>query len=279
MLLLIGIVIGLVLGLTGAGGSVFAVPLLMIIAGVHIHQAIGLSLLAVAASAIFGSIRNHRKQTVLWLPAIMLSVSGMAIVPVGQWLASQLSASLLIIGFSVLAILIAARMWHLSVNQPEQAAITRASDFSGADGDGLLCRFSPTGQFQMRPRCISGLFAGGMLVGLLSGMFGVGGGFLIVPLLLFVSQVNMMQAVSTSLIVISVISSIGFISHRFLNWQSGAVLPLEWLLWMLVGGIVGMFLGQKLTQRIANARLQKLFALALALMVPTMLGFNFFAQE
>ena len=75
MLLLIGIVIGLVLGLTGAGGSVFAVPLLMIIAGLDVHQAIGLSLLAVAASAIFGSIRNGRQQTVLWLPAIMLSIS------------------------------------------------------------------------------------------------------------------------------------------------------------------------------------------------------------
>lgn len=277
MLLLIGILIGLVLGLTGAGGSVFAVPLLMIIAGLDIHQAIGLSLLAVAASAIFGSIRNGRQQTVLWLPAIMLSMSGIAVVPVGQWLATQLSASLLVIGFSVLAILIAARMWRLSVDQPEQAAVTRASDFSSADSDGLLCRFSPTGQFQMRPRCISGLFAGGMLVGLLSGMFGVGGGFLIVPLLLFVSQVNMMQAVSTSLIVISVISSIGFISHSFLTWQSGAVLPVEWLLWILLGGIAGMFLGQKLTRRIANARLQKLFALALALMSLSMLVFHFLA--
>ena len=278
MLLLIGIVIGLVLGLTGAGGSVFAVPLLMIIAGLDIHQAIGLSLLAVAASASFGSIRNGRQQTVLWLPAIMLSVSGIAIVPVGQWLASQLSASLLIIGFSVLAILIAARMWRLSVNQPDQAVVTRASDFSGADSDGLLCRFSPTGQFQMRPRCISGLFAGGMLVGLLSGMFGVGGGFLIVPLLLFVSQINMIQAVSTSLIVISVISSIGFISHSFLNWQSGVMLPVEWLLWILAGGIGGMFLGQKMTSKIANARLQKLFSLALVLMVLTMMAFHFLIQ-
>lgn len=279
MLLLIGILIGLMLGLTGAGGSVFAVPLLIVMAGLDIHQAIGLSLLAVATSAIFGSIRSGKRQQVLWLPAIMLSVSGMAVVPVGQWLASQLSEALLIMGFSVLAMLIAARMWRLSVNQPELAAITRASDFSGADSDGLLCRFSPTGQFQMRPRCISGLLVGGMLVGLLSGLFGVGGGFLIVPLLLFVSQVNMMQAVSTSLIVISVISSIGFISHLLLSWQSGVVLPVTWLLWMLMGGIAGMYLGQKLTRKIANARLQKIFALGLTLMAVTMLVFHFFVQE
>ncbi len=87
MLLLIGILIGLILGLTGAGGSVFAVPLLIVMAGLDFHQAIGLSLLAVAASAIFVSIRYGKRQQVLWLPAIMLSVSGVAVVPVGQWLA------------------------------------------------------------------------------------------------------------------------------------------------------------------------------------------------
>lgn len=279
MLLLIGVVIGLVLGLTGAGGSVFAVPLLIVVADMDIHQAIGLSLLAVAASAIFGSLRFSHRQPVLWLPAVILSMSGIAIVPLGQWLGLQVSASLLITGFSLLAILIAARMWRLAVNQPEQAAVTRGSDFSGTDGDGLLCRFSPTGQFQMRPRCISGLFVGGMLVGLLSGLFGVGSGFLIVPLLLFVSQINMMQAVSTSLIVISVISSIGFISHSLLSWQSGAALPVIWMIWMLAGGIAGMYLGQKLTRKIANARLQKIFALALALMAVTMLVFHFSGQE
>ncbi len=89
----------------------------------------------------------------------------------------------------------------------------------------------------------------------------------------------MMQAVSTSLIVISVISSIGFISHIFLNWQSGAVLPVTWMLWMLVGGITGMYLGQKLTPKIANARLQKIFAVGLALMAVTMLVFHFLVQE
>lgn len=148
MLLLIGILIGLMLSLTGAGGSVFAVPLLIVIAGLDIHQAIGLSLLAVAASTIFGSIRSSKRQQVLWLPTIMLSVSGMIVIPAGQWLASQLSETLLIIGFSVLAMLIAVRMWYLSVSQPAMAAVTRGSDFIEADGDGLLCRFSATGHFK-----------------------------------------------------------------------------------------------------------------------------------
>ena len=57
------------------------------------------------------------------------------------------------------------------------------------------------------------------------------------------------------------------------------MLPIEWLLWILVGGIGGMFLGQKLTRKIANARLQKLFALALALMALAMLAFHFLIEE
>ena len=275
MLLLIGIVIGLVLGLTGAGGSVFAVPLLLIVAGLDIHQAIGLSLLAVAASAIFGCLRFGQKQPILWIPAWILSISGIAIVPFGQSLALQFDESTLIIGFSILAVLIAIRMWRFAVNSPALSSITRASDFSNENTSGLLCRLSPTGQFQMRPRCVSGLLVGGMLVGLLSGLFGVGGGFLIVPLLLFLSQVNMMQAVSTSLIVISVISTIGFISHVLLTWQSGEVLPIAWMIWLLIGGITGMFLGQNLTHKIANAKLQKLFAFTLFLMALTLMAFHF----
>jgi uncharacterized membrane protein YfcA len=68
-------------------------------------------------------------------------------------------------------------------------------------------------QFELRPRCVSGLLVGGATVGLLSGLFGVGGGFLIVPLLLALSPISMAQAVSTSLIIIAVISGSSFISH------------------------------------------------------------------
>ena len=118
----------------------------------------------------------------------------------------------------------------------------------------------------------------GFLVGILGGFFGVGGGFLIVPLLLFVSQINMIQAVSTSLIVISFISSIGFISHMLLTFQSSSFPSVLTLFWIVLGGIVGMLLGQNLTQKIANARLQKLFAIALAVMALTMLLFHFFRQ-
>ena len=269
MFLLTGILIGLVLGLTGAGGSVFAVPLLIMLTGMTVHQAVGLSLGAVAVTAMFGCLRAKTRKTMLLLPALLLSISGMLLVPVGQWLGSQLDGLTLVIGFAILAILIAIRMWRMAIRNPESSAITRASDLTIDSSQGLLCRLSPSGHFQMRPRCMSGLLVGGAVVGVLSGMFGVGGGFLIVPLLLYLSQVTFRQAVGTSLLVITVISGVGFISFLLMS-EYAQSLPVNLMLWLMAGGVLGMIFGQLLTDKIANARLQKIFAIALIVIVSVM---------
>lgn len=276
MFLSIGLIIGLVLGLTGSGGSVFAVPLLVLLAGVPMHQAIGLSLAAVSASAIFGTLRLSASQTMLWIPALLIGATGMLSAPVGQWAASQLSATVLTVLFAVVAAIIAFTMWQKATRHPEYSSVTRASDFQADNPSGLLCRLSPSGQFQLKPRCMGGLLIGGLLVGLLSGLLGVGGGFVIVPLLLFISQVTMQQAVSTSLIVISVISAAAFVSYLMINQPTA--MPLTILAWLFAGGIGGMMIGQVLTRKIANPVLQKGFAIALALMAITLLGFHFLVE-
>ena len=71
MILLVGLIIGLVLGLTGAGGSVFAVPLLILLAKLPVNEAIGLALGAVSISALYGSISNWREHNILWSPALV----------------------------------------------------------------------------------------------------------------------------------------------------------------------------------------------------------------
>ena len=268
MLLIIGIVIGLLLGLTGAGGSVFAVPLLIMLGGVSIHQAVTLSLAAVAAVTMYGSARNFNNQTILWKPAALLAISGMLAAPFGQMLAMWLSETLLVGGFSLLAVIIAIRMWITATTMPEASKVVRSSHLSLQNSNGMLCKFSPTGEFQLRPRCMSGLLLGGFMVGLLSGLFGVGGGFLIIPLLLLLSQVSMIQAVSTSLVVIALISSTGFISHIALGEIN--YLPFESLTWLVVGGLAGMYVGQLISHKIANALLQKIFAIGLLLMAITL---------
>jgi uncharacterized membrane protein YfcA len=165
-------------------------------------------------------------------------------------------------------------MWLSATRDPAAATVVRAGNLQQEASQGLLCRLSPTGQFELRPRCISGLFTGGLVIGLMSGLFGVGGGFLIIPLLVFLSQVSMVQAVSTSLVVITAVSGAGFFSHLGLTYASGA--GFDWVLlgWLAVGGMLGMLAGQKLSGRIANAQLQKLFAFSLVLVSLAMLIFS-----
>lgn len=254
----IGVVIGLVLGLTGAGGSIFAVPLLIILLQLPMQQAAGLALAAVAASALYGSLHNRGNRQILWVPALVLGAGGVISAPIGLWLAQRLPETALLIGFNALALVIAARMYVSALRSPEQTKVTRANpgDYSL---QGPLCRLSPSGQFQLRPRCMAGLALGGLLVGLLSGLFGVGGGFLIVPLLLFLSRIGMSQAVATSLIIIAAISSAGFISY----WQMGGTVNAGTLANIAAGGIAGMVLGQWISGKINHVRKQKIFAVSL----------------
>ena len=106
---------------------------------------------------------------------------------------------------------------------------------------------------------------------MLSGLFGVGGGFLIVPLLLALSPISMAQAVSTSLIIIAAVSGSGFISHLAMNSHS------DWSVLGLVvtGGVLGMMLGQAISHKIANARLQKLFSICLVAVSVTTLVIHY----
>ena len=262
MLLAIGVLIGLVLGLTGAGGSVFAVPLLML-AGLPISSAIGISLGAVATSAFYGSLRitlsKKSVRKILWLPGAILAGTGAVTAPLGKWLGLQMPEILLLLGFSALASVIALRMWLNASRHPEATKVVRVGDFKDTPEPDSLCTLSTNGQFQLRPRCLSGLIIGGALVGLLSGLFGVGGGFLIVPLLLILSPISMAQAVSTSLLIIAAISSSGFISHLALSPGN------DWRLLGLAagGGVLGMIIGQAISHKITGARLQKIFAISL----------------
>lgn len=262
MLLLIGLLIGLILGLTGAGGSVFAVPLLLLMGGLSMSDATGISLGAVAATTLYASLRNtfsRAAPNVLWKPGLILAISGALTAPLGKWLGLHLNELWLISGFCLLAAVIAARMWFGAQQNPAAAKIVRAGNFANTPAPEHLCNLNPTGQFELRPRCVSGLFIGGLVVGVLSGLFGVGGGFLIVPLLLALSAVTMAQAVSTSLLIIALISSSGFISHLLMSetphWS--------WLLFVAAGGVMGMMIGQAVSHKIANVLLQKLFAVSL----------------
>ena len=188
-------------------------------------------------------------------------MSGALLAPWGRWFATLLPASLLLTGFALLSLVIAVRMLYQSVRRPELARVVRAGDSLAEPPEPLLCKLSETGRFDWRPRCMAGLTGGGMMTGLLSGLFGVGGGFLIVPFLNQLNGVSMRHAVATSLIIIAAISSSGFFAHiavHTINWGQLGLLA--------VGGIVGMIAGSMVVRYLAGAHLQRVFAIAIIVM-------------
>lgn len=265
MTLLIGFVIGAVLGLTGAGGSVLAVPLLTVFLGLPAVEATGLALGVVAASALYGAIARIMQKQILWIPALLFGASGMVLAPIGRWLSAMVNPTVLTVSFTVMSVLIAVRMLWQSYHHPEQASVVRADGGLEAR-EPLLCRFSETQHFDWRPRCMAGLVSGGVVTGLLSGFFGVGGGFLIVPFLNQLNSVSMRQAVATSLVIIAGISLSGFT----MQWLMQPVDPML-LAPLAVSGIVGMIAGSILARRIAGVALQRIFALTIIAMAGLLL--------
>jgi uncharacterized membrane protein YfcA len=258
MEIVIGLAIGILLGLTGAGGSLFAVPLIIYFLNFSVSEAMGIALGAVCVSAASGIFKQIK--TILWVPGLILAMAGMLTAPVGKWLAEKISDMSLMIGFSLLTLFIAVNMWLKATRHPEQSHIVRATLlFSNQNEPIFLCRFNAKGQFQLSSTCVLSLIVGGLVVGLLSGLFGVGGGFLIVPFLCFLGRCSMIVAIATSLLIITLISGSGFIGYLFVT----ETIQFDVLIKIIVAGIVGMFVSQKLSPLIANDYLEKLFAVLL----------------
>ena len=112
MILLIGAIVGLILGLTGAGGSIIAVPLLTVALALPYEEATGLALLAVFASALFGVATRLRSNQILWMPGVVLATTGALTAPVGRVFASHIHDGFLTLAFALLAIVISVRMWR-----------------------------------------------------------------------------------------------------------------------------------------------------------------------
>ena len=259
--ILFGAVVGLALGLTGGGGSIFAVPLLIYGLGLAPHAATTVSLTAVSLTALAGAIDGVRAGLLEFRPALVFVATGVIAAPLGVALGKGASEATLVIGFAVLMLLIAAKMWAGAGFQPAEARTLRAGLRTGGHLEpGPVCRYSRDGRLRLNAPCSGALAGCGLLVGALSGFFGVGGGFIIVPALLLVTQMSIRRAVATSLLVIALIGIAGVAASW---WQGNNV---EWGLAGLfaLGGLAGMGLGRLVAARLAGSVLQRLFAASMA---------------
>ncbi|HEY9035671.1 MAG TPA: sulfite exporter TauE/SafE family protein [Pseudomonadales bacterium] len=265
--LVIGAIVGLILGLTGAGGSIIAVPLLTLGLTLPLKDATGLALLAVLASSAFGVTTRLRSKQILWLPGVVLAVTGAATAPLGRALAGVIPDTALASAFALLSIAISVRLWRQATQTPDATRVVRASSDMRGDSTGPLCRMNEWQPMQFRFRCMASMITAGLGIGVLSGLFGVGGGFLIVPVLMFLTGTSIRQAVGTSLLVISLVSLSGFTSHVLMS--DSANLVQAWPL--AAGGVLGMLAGNQLGHRISGPGLQKLFAVTVIVITLIML--------
>ncbi len=220
-----GSLIGFTLGLVGGGGSILAVPLMVYLVGVpNAHVAIGTSSLAVAASAAFNLIIHARSGMVKWGCASVLAGAGVVGAFLGSLVGKMVDGQRLLMMFAILMLVIAALM-------------RRRRDHEGNQSVRLSKANAPL---------LAGL---GLATGMLSGFFGIGGGFLIVPALVFATDMPLVYAVSSSLVAVLAFGLTTATSYAFsglVDWPLTAV--------FIAGGLAGGYIGVKSAHLLAGRR-------------------------
>jgi len=241
--LLFGAIVGLSLGLTGGGGSIFAVPLLVYGLDLDFRRAVALSLAVVGLTALYGAVVQARQGRVLWGAGIVLGIGGICSAPIGAWLGDRIPEFYSLLFFAALMIFIGSRM------------LLKKQAVGDVPLHWISCERQPDGNPRFSSKCAAKLVGAGALTGILSGIFGVGGGFLVVPALLLVTCVSIDRALATSLVAIFLISASGFLAN--MGRLSPADAPLGIV--FLVGSAIGMTVGIQLKQFIPARGLQVIF--------------------
>ncbi len=244
---------GFSLGLTGGGGAIFAVPLLVYGLGVPAREAVGVSLLTVGVTSLVGFVQRARSRMVEFPTGLLFAVAGMIGAPMGAMLADRIPEAVLLGLFALLMLVIAMRMWLKASDSSAHLPIITD------DHSGPTCRRDPQGKLPLTSQCAMLLAVIGLGAGALSGLFGVGGGFIIVPALVAYSGMGMQRAIGTSLLVVTLISASGTVNHLL----AGKDLTLSTAGLFTLGSIAGLFAGSGLAQRLAGPILQRVFAAAI----------------
>jgi uncharacterized membrane protein YfcA len=231
--------IGLSLGLIGSGGSILTVPVLVYLVDQPEKIAIAGSLIIVGSIAVIGSIPYIRQRLVDWNTVWLFGIPGMLGTYAGAWLSAYLSGLMQLAIFAMVMLLASYFMLRPQKN------IEAKSDH----------------QRQTFKITIDGL-----VVGIITGVVGVGGGFLVVPALVFLGGLTMRNAIATSLVIIALKSFSGFVKYLDILNQEGLSLDWQVIGIMIVLGGLGSALGNKVSNKIPQNKLKKIFGIFLVIM-------------
>lgn len=236
--------VGLVLGLIGGGGSILTVPILVYFLGFSPIVATGYSLFVVGSTALVGTLRNIKKNTIDFKTAIVFAIPSIITVFIVRSLViPNLPEVIYSIGdFSLTNSLFIMLLFALTMLLAGWSMITSKD----LNTDSKIKEFDITHYFTIGTQAIG--------IGALAGLVGAGGGFLIVPALVLLVKLPIKKAISTSLFIISIQSLIGFLGDL-------KTLEIDWefLITFTIISIVGIFIGLALSKKISAKRLKRGF--------------------
>jgi uncharacterized protein len=241
MIMALGVVPGLALGLTGGSGTIFGLPLLVYILGVSTKKAIAICLISISMSSAVGAIQRIRNNEVLFKYGLLIAATGIIFAPYGTKIASHIDDRILLIAFSILCFLISLLIWNRSnvIQFAQENTITKS-------------------KYRKLKQNIF-IILSSAVTGFLTGLFGIGGGLLIVPALLLIFNTSVKKAIATSLFAMTFITTVAAISYTN-RIEIEPYISISFVL----GSILGMIAGTAILKRIPNDKLQHFFALMIA---------------
>jgi len=250
--LVLGAAVGLILAFTGAGGGILAVPLLVFGLHMTIVQAAPVGLIASGAASAVGALLGLREGLVRYRAAALIGITGMLFAPLGVHLARLVPNQPLTVGFAMVLAWVAWRTFHQA--HPNSADPQRRAAVQ------MPCVLNPDeGRLTWTMPCAWALAGTGAVAGVLSGLLGVGGGFVIVPALMRATNLAVRSIFATSLAVIALVSvgGVGAAAwHGSIDWN--VALPFA------LGAIAALLAGRRIAARLDGARLQQGFGVTVA---------------
>ncbi|CAM3710560.1 sulfite exporter TauE/SafE family protein [Rheinheimera salexigens] len=238
LVFLAAISIGLSLGLFGSGGSILTVPVLLYLVKMPAELAIASSLFIVGSISLFAAVRSSLKGWVSWQHVALFALPSMLGTYLGAWFGTLVDSRWQLLLFSILMFISAFLMWRKKT-LPEEAKVTIKA---------IILIFT------------------GLAVGIITGFVGVGGGFLIVPALVLLGGLTMLRSIATSLVIITLQSSVGFLKYYSTLVAQGAVFDWTSIAIIIAFGIIGSVIGGAIAKHVPKQLLQRGFALFLLLM-------------
>lgn len=256
------VVIGVSLGLIGGGGSILAVPILAYLFGLDEKVATAYSLFVVGFAALVGGIRKHTQQQVDWKTAVVFGIPSI----IGVWLVRHYVIPVMPDTMFAMGDFVCTRrmvMFGLFALLMFMAAFSMLSNKERKSGSGDIRYNFPL------------ILTEGLLVGGITGLVGAGGGFLIIPALVVLANLEIKIAIGTSLIIIAIKSLLGFMLGDALN------MPVDW---QFIGlftslAVLGIFIGVYLGQFIDGKKLKKGFGYFIIVMAIFIFIMEFFVKS